>query len=169
MAERDLTVESLAEIIQSKGLEAAKAAVARSKGSLEVEAGQIAAQMVEFQRRQEDLKRRLGTFDTLLIGGVRRAASEMGIILSAPAPAAKKNERKGRMSKDEKAAAIARILELIKEGGKEGVKRSSIESGLTAAGLAMSYQTLDTIFKKLLSDRSISLTKSGRENIYHPV
>ena len=167
MAEKDLTVESLSEIIQSKGLEAAKATVARSKSSLEVEAGQVAAQIAELERRQEDLKRRQGTFDTLLIGALRRAASDMGIVLSAPAAPAKKGERKGRLSKEEKASALARILEAVREGGKEGAKRARIETGLAAAGLSMSYQTLDNLLKKLLAEKRISLTKDGRENVYH--
>ncbi len=65
---KELTVEVLAEIILSNGLEAAKAAVAESKSGLEIEAGQVAAQIGELEKRQVDIRQRLGMFDTLLIG-----------------------------------------------------------------------------------------------------
>jgi hypothetical protein len=82
---KEITLELLVETVARQGLAAARVMVDGACADVEAAIDRAHATIAAAQAQLEDLQKRRSMFQTLLIGAVKKASTEAGIELAAPA------------------------------------------------------------------------------------
>ncbi len=159
-----LTVESLAEIITTEGLGAAKQAIDQEKQGLVIEESSLKKQIEDLSNKLAENEKRISQFDTLLIGAVKKAAADADIHLAAPAAKAalKLGGKRHMPSAQERQEIFAEIKRLVKGKDAGQINKAQIGRDLEAKGLRISPQPLSDWINYALEGKELPVIRRGR-------
>ncbi|MFB3890907.1 MAG: hypothetical protein ACE15C_02660 [Phycisphaerae bacterium] len=163
MPKVEFTVESLSQVVRAQGLQAAQSLLAERAESLRAERARHQQSISAAEEAIKGINSQLGQLETLLIGGVKKASQEMGIVLSAP-------PRMRPKARHIKQAEIAeKVVGYLKSAGEGGLPKKAIMDQLAKVDMTPAEETVTKALAGLIAAGAVLREGESRSTRYRAV
>jgi hypothetical protein len=159
----EFTVESLSQVVRMQGFQAAQTLISERAEALRADRARHEQSIAAAEEALEGIDRSLSQFETLLIGGVKKASQELGITLSAPA----RQRPRGRHIKQ--AQIAEKVVGFLKSAGADGLPKKAIMDQLAKADMTPAEETVTKALAGLASSGVIIREGESRSTRYRAV